>query len=67
MTQIICDKEKCKYNQDGECTARVMHYAEKLCQTYRRIKIENVMQPDHRPNCSKRGGKYKANSGRVLK
>ncbi len=67
MTRIICDKDKCEYNQDGECAARVMHYAERLCQTYRKIKIENIMQPEHRTNCQKRNGKYKANSGRVLK
>jgi len=67
MTRIICDNHKCRYNQDEECTAATMHYADRLCRTFRRIRTEDVMQPENRARCEKRGGKYKANSGRVLK
>lgn len=67
MTRIICDNKKCKHNIEDECTAAVMHYAGRLCRTFSRIRTEDVMQPENRARCQKRGGKYKADSGRVLK
>lgn len=67
VTRIFCDNHKCEYNIEDEYTAAVTHYVGRLCQTYRRIKIERVMQPDHKPNCKKRGGKYKSDGGRLLK
>ena len=67
MAQIFCDNRKCKHNIEDECTASVMHYVGRLCRTFRRIRTEDVMQPENRVRCQKRGGKYKADSGRVLK
>ena len=67
MTRILCDNRKCKFNIEDECTAAVMHYADRLCRTFSRIRTEDVMQPDHRARVKKRGGKYKADGGRVLK
>lgn len=65
MARIICDNHKCEFNHEEECTAAVMHYADRLCRTFRRIRAERVMQPDHRPRCRKSGGKYKSNGGRL--
>lgn len=67
MAKVVCDKHKCAFNDDNACTAATLHYAGRLCMTYRPIRIEQVMRPDHRPTCSKRGGKYKPGGGRVLK
>lgn len=67
MARVLCDNRKCHYNEEDICTAATLHYADRLCMTYRPIRIEEVMRPDHRPSCSKRGGKYKSSGGRVLK
>ena len=67
MAKVVCDRRKCRYNDDHECTAARLYYANKLCMTYRPIRTEEVMHPDHRPDCSKRGGKYTPGRGRVLK
>ena len=67
MAKVVCDKHKCEFNDDDLCTAATLHYANRLCMTYRPVRIEQVMRPDHRPTCTKRGGKYKTGGGRVLK
>jgi len=67
MARVVCDRHRCQYNDDHECKAARVYYANKRCMSYRPVRIEEVMRPDHRPSCSKRGGKYKPGGGRVLK
>ena len=67
MARVVCDKRKCRYNDDRECTAATLYYANRLCMTYKPVRMEDVMSPDHRPTCTKRGGKYKPGGGWVLK
>lgn len=67
MARVVCDRRKCKYNDDRECTAAKLYYANRQCMTYKPMRMEEAMRPDHRPACSRRGGKYKSGGGRVLK
>jgi hypothetical protein len=54
VARVVCDRRKCKYNDDDECRAATLHYANRLCMTYRPVNIEQVMQPDHMTACSAR-------------
>ena len=67
MARVLCDKRKCQYNDDHECIAATVYYTDRLCMTYKPIRMDEAMRPDHRPSCYKRGGKYKPSGGRVLK
>lgn len=65
---IICNNEKCEYRKDGKCSAEVMRYIDKLCQTFRRrIDARDMMQPDFRPRCHREKGKYVSDKGRLVK
>ena len=67
MARVVCNKHKCRYNEESECTAAVLHYVGRLCMTYKPVRMEDVMRPAHGPTCTKCGGKYKPGGGRVLK
>ena len=55
------------YNEDGECTAQSMSYIDRLCRTFKKERIQDIMQPHFRSRCRKQSGKYKVDGGRVLK
>jgi len=67
VPDIICNNKKCVYNEGGECTARTMSYIDRLCRTFKQERIQDIMQPNFRSRCRKKSGKYKIDSGRLLK
>jgi len=67
VPDVICNNTRCAYNEDGECTARSMSYIDRLCRTFKKERIQDIMQPDYRSRCRKKNGKYKADGGRLLK
>lgn len=67
MPDILCNNTKCAYNDSGECSARRMSYIDRLCRTFKKENARDIMQPEFRSRCRKRGGKYKTDGGRLLK
>ena len=40
MARVVCDRRKCKYNDDRECTAAKLYYANRQCMTYKPMRME---------------------------
>ena len=67
VPKLFCNKAKCEFNHDHECTAAIVHYVGKMCMTYHQTTTAALMRKDDRPRCHREGGKYKSNGGRLFK
>ena len=63
VTEIKCIKRKCLHNEQGICTAKTIEY-DGLCQTYA---TPDFMMRTKTAHVSKRHGRFKRNSGEVLR
>lgn len=63
VTEIKCIKRKCLHNEQGICTANTIEY-DGLCQTYA---TPDFMMRTKTAHVSKRHGRFKRNSGEVLR
>ena len=63
VTEIKCIKRKCLHNEQGKCTAKTIEY-DGLCQTYA---TPDFMMRTKTAHVSKRHGRFKRNSGEVLR
>lgn len=63
VTEIKCIKRKCLHNEYDRCTAKTIEY-DGLCQTYA---TPDFMMRTKTAHVSKRHGRFKRNSGEVLR
>jgi len=67
---IYCDDTECQYHNRDGCTAPEVHHStDRFCTTGRRKPKDDhaeLMRAGN-PNCHKDNGKWKSNSGKVLR